>query len=688
MPLKKGKSKSAVSENIREFHTGKTYAHTAAKFGKKDADKQAIAAALSTARRSRKYAEGGDVLPDIGDPAIGDGGQFSEGTRLGNKAADIGSKLGYGMMTGAVTSPYHIAKNMVEGSQESMQDGVGELSPKSIQGSGDLVMQGVEQAAGVRPGGASLASGPSYGDGSLIDWAMAQKAKKAHPDYLDFEQMGNGKYEVFDPVSGKTHATVNTEAEAKALAGDGPPPQSAGDKFRQYAKNIVADPREYARVKGGYTEPAYRGLHIDEAVSGEKVMNAKGIPEKDQALYWKNLSQSERDKMFADYRNGMAVGPNSIHNFTGEEYGHMYSTANPDLADMYAGALTKHPGRIVPPNTFPQGATVAPLYVNPKDYHYYNADGGNWQVHNDRAIKEAVKQGKKGVIVDNVWDEPGSTKNLTKPNKVYITFASGAPTVKSKFASKFDPTSADMLRARTGLSGGLPIDTEEKAGGGGVGDTGTYDRAKRYIRGMNTMSSGKGTWSGKSAEDQAREQTQDMADDIRSPRPPISYAAGGQAGNFNPERGAAFGLAKEGMINSSVPGRTDKLNLNVPTGSYVIPSDIVSALGQGNSAAGDSILGKMMTKGPYGMNLPKSKGPRIGARHTSMRPLHFAEGGGVGVTPIVAAGGEYLVHPQDVAALGNGDINLGHSILDAFVKHIRAKHIKTLKGLPGPKGSK
>jgi hypothetical protein len=55
MPLKKGKGKKIVSENIREFHTGKTYAHTQAKFGKKRADKQAVAAALNQQRRSKEH---------------------------------------------------------------------------------------------------------------------------------------------------------------------------------------------------------------------------------------------------------------------------------------------------------------------------------------------------------------------------------------------------------------------------------------------------------------------------------------------------------------------------------------------------------------------------------------------------------------------------------------------------------
>ena len=52
MPLKKSKSKKVISENIVEFHEGKTYASTLKKFGKKKADQQAVAVALSTAREA------------------------------------------------------------------------------------------------------------------------------------------------------------------------------------------------------------------------------------------------------------------------------------------------------------------------------------------------------------------------------------------------------------------------------------------------------------------------------------------------------------------------------------------------------------------------------------------------------------------------------------------------------------
>lgn len=54
MPLKAGKSKATVSSNISEFHKGKTFAHTKAKFGAERANKQAVAVAMSKKRESKK----------------------------------------------------------------------------------------------------------------------------------------------------------------------------------------------------------------------------------------------------------------------------------------------------------------------------------------------------------------------------------------------------------------------------------------------------------------------------------------------------------------------------------------------------------------------------------------------------------------------------------------------------------
>ena len=52
MPIKRGKSRKVIGDNIRELHAGKTHARTERKFGKRKADKQSIAIALSKARQS------------------------------------------------------------------------------------------------------------------------------------------------------------------------------------------------------------------------------------------------------------------------------------------------------------------------------------------------------------------------------------------------------------------------------------------------------------------------------------------------------------------------------------------------------------------------------------------------------------------------------------------------------------
>jgi hypothetical protein len=171
------------------------------------------------------------------------------------------------------------------------------------------------------------------------------------------------------------------------------------------------------------------------------------------------------------------------------------------------------------------------------------------------------------------------------------------------------------------------------------------------------------------------------------------YASGGGMDSWM-EHQASRNLHFEGMIKSPVPGRTDKLPMSVPAGAYVLPSDIPSALGQGNSIAGGNILQRMFSKGPGGMPLPHIGGVRPTMPHLNMSPQRvpkpmFADGGDTGedsgTVPIVAAGGEFVIHPDVVKMLGAGDIKKGHKVLDAFVLHTRKQHIKTLKGLPGPK---
>jgi hypothetical protein len=142
-----------------------------------------------------------------------------------------------------------------------------------------------------------------------------------------------------------------------------------------------------------------------------------------------------------------------------------------------------------------------------------------------------------------------------------------------------------------------------------------------------------------------------------------------------------------GPIHSGVAGRTDHLPMHVPSDAYVLPADVVSAHGEGNTTAGFKVVQSLFsirnrTKGkPYGAS---------GLPYNAAAPGKAGGGAASGV-PIVAAGGEHVISPEEVLHLAqrfNGadaTYEDGHRILDAYVKAVRAKNIKTLSKLPGPK---
>ena len=174
---------------------------------------------------------------------------------------------------------------------------------------------------------------------------------------------------------------------------------------------------------------------------------------------------------------------------------------------------------------------------------------------------------------------------------------------------------------------------------------------------------------------------------------------GGMVGPPNPrwmERAEARSMLHSGPISSIVPGRTDRHSVHVASGSYVLPADHVSGMGQGNTQAGHAILNHMFRSGPYGSGLPPVKhgaGPPKSA-HAAVIPapnipkFQSAGGGKDDKTgepvPVVVAGGEYTIPPHVVAMIGGGDVKRGHRILDAWVLSRRKKLVQELKGLPPP----
>lgn len=77
-------------------------------------------------------------------------------------------------------------------------------------------------------------------------------------------------------------------------------------------------------------------------------------------------------------------------------------------------------------------------------------------------------------------------------------------------------------------------------------------------------------------------------------------------------RGADSPIHTGGILPGNTGGRTDVLNKIVPAGSYVLPADVVSGLGEGNTNSGSHVLDIMMHTLPYGIQGGGHKGGGTG----------------------------------------------------------------------------
>lgn len=161
-------------------------------------------------------------------------------------------------------------------------------------------------------------------------------------------------------------------------------------------------------------------------------------------------------------------------------------------------------------------------------------------------------------------------------------------------------------------------------------------------------------------------------------------------------------------------GRTDSNDISVAPGSYVLPADIISGLGEGNSLAGAKVWDTMLNSMPWGIQPVKLHGksgaPSAPHDASLMQGItgggqpQFADGGETSEVPIRSADGETILSDEDVLRVGqfyappreieaypgshDRIMSRGQRILDDWIKHERGKNIKHLKGLAGPVGSK
>lgn len=165
---------------------------------------------------------------------------------------------------------------------------------------------------------------------------------------------------------------------------------------------------------------------------------------------------------------------------------------------------------------------------------------------------------------------------------------------------------------------------------------------------------------------------------------PQGYAFGGIPSLHSPWRQPSLSSHPGGIgfVHSTVPGRSDLINASPPANSFVVPADVMSGIGQGNSIAGAHTLQMALGIGPHGVPLPRGGGGR-GPPHAPA-PFRQSRGGKTDNVPIMIAGGEYVIPPEVVEEIGNGDISKGHKRLEAWVLHERKKNIKEQQRLKGP----
>lgn len=204
----------------------------------------------------------------------------------------------------------------------------------------------------------------------------------------------------------------------------------------------------------------------------------------------------------------------------------------------------------------------------------------------------------------------------------------------------------------------------------------------------------------------------------------LNRAAGG-AGSFDMAKAPHVGMTgpaayparammrsmTRGALLTPTMGRADAHRTFVPSGSYVVPADVVSGRGQGNTLAGAGTLHQMFGMGgPYGAGkagpyggamggIKASKGPQMPKPPKIQTSILSASGGGkegaadhLGEpVPVNLSGGEVVVPPENLLSTfrrifpgKNYTLKQIHAMMDQWVLDERKQHRKTLAKLPGP----
>lgn len=319
---------------------------------------------------------------------------------------------------------------------------------------------------------------------------------------------------------------------------------------------------------------------------------------------------------------------------------------------------------------FPQRQAIAIALDNQCKYSH-KADGGGESGGSSSSTDETETGGGSRGMADNASPSSMSSISDSQPS------ASRAVDAGSAFS---DAPDVSTLLAKPPVSYRVPP-TKANPYGGPVDKHGNPLQTQPSKYQFRTTPDNGMTWSASQMLDKEHflksmpSQTEGDWQQIQDNPPQINEWPGGEvpmmAVGGAPPPGPAQPKSSGhvvGLIKSPVAGRTDRLPMRVLQDSYVIPADVVSnGYGQGNTDAGGKILDAVFNAHHQ---RGASNAPHLGKSET---------------IPIIAAGGEYVVHPWAVASIGGGDVKKGHKVLDEMVVSRRKAASKQTMKLPPPK---
>lgn len=275
--------------------------------------------------------------------------------------------------------------------------------------------------------------------------------------------------------------------------------------------------------------------------------------------------------------------------------------------------------------------------------------GGAFGVRN--RDREMMSRGRADLTFGNLGRAAGIAAGLPGPLGAFMTAA--------KLARNPDPFTGysdydrDLIDAvGSGRMTRGAADREQVARQGSAGDVAHQVAVRDANRRANAGRGGGG------GGDSGRRAATDAHDRSMAGR---GYRRGGRVSQNCYNDG---GIA--GAVRSDSPGRADNVETMASAGTYVIPADVVSALGEGNTPAGVQWLDQAVAKLLQG----------------DSSALKFRDGGSV---PVRVSGGEYAVPPQAVAALGKGSYKAGVRKIEHLIAEIRDRTAKKLRRLPKPR---